>query len=84
MRKSRNDSMHFDGDDYNKTEEEAKNTLKDFLCKISSGYIGVVPQYWLEKEEPSSGVQTYMSILFLMVCIPGNVSQLLVMIAYSR
>ena len=76
--------MHPDGDVYNKTEEASKNTLGDFLCLKSSGYTAVVPTYWLEKEEPSTGVQTYMSILFLMVCIPGNVSQLLVMIAYSR
>ena len=71
--------------DSNKSEEEINNSLQVFLVdRNASDYIDVVPKYWLGLGKPEPNVHLYFSIVFLTICIPGNLSQLLVMLAYTR
>ena len=69
---------------YTKFEDVSNITLQTFLYERTEEYIGVVPIYWLEKEAPTSNIQLCISIVFFLICIPGNLSQLLVMVAYVR
>ena len=69
---------------YTKFEDVSNITLHTFLYERFEEYIAVVPIYWLEKGAPTSDLQLYISIVFFLICIPGNLSQLLVMVAYVR
>ena len=62
----------------------APNSLYEYLKETTPSYIRVVPKHWLELEKPDHDIQIYMSVLFLLIGIPGNVSQLLVIFAYAR
>ena len=67
------------------SSDGAENTsLHTFLNQTYPGYIAVVPTIWLEQGQPIYGVQILFSVLFLVICIPGNISQLLVLLAYAR
>ena len=69
----------------NQSEDGINNSLQVFLVeRNSSDYIDVVPKCWLELGKPEPNVHLYFSIVFLTICIPGNLSQLLVMLAYTR
>ena len=59
-------------------------TLHSFLASHSPEYIDVVPWHWLEQDLPRVDVQIYASVVFLLICIPGNVGQILVITAYCR
>ena len=79
------DSVDLSMIDSNKSEEEINNSLQVFLVdRNASDYIDVVPKYWLGLGKPEPHVHLYFSIVFLTICIPGNLSQLLVMLAYTR
>ena len=73
---------------YNDTNTDviafAPNSLYEYLKETTPSYIKVVPTHWLELEKPDHDIQIYMSVLFLLIGIPGNVSQLLVIFAYAR
>ena len=58
--------------------------FRAFLTRINPEYMKVVPDHWLDLELPTSEVQVFMSIYLLFLCIPGNLSQILVMVAYLR
>ena len=47
-------------------------------------YIEMVPEYWLEQDQPIREVQITISVLFLLIGLTGNTCQALVMIAYAR
>jgi len=64
--------------------EAGNNSLYAFLSQTAPAYIDVVPKYWLEHEQPVPSVQLCLAALLLIICIPGNISQLLVIIAYFR
>ena len=71
--------------DSNQSEDAINNSLQVFLAeRNASDYIDVVPKYWLGLGKPEPNVHLYFSIVFLTICIPGNLSQLLVMLAYTR
>lgn len=59
-------------------------TFHEFLLERYPEYIEVVPKHWLELGQPKPDVQLYISIILLVVCIPGNISQILVFLAYAR
>ena len=59
-------------------------TLNSFLGNHSPEYIDVVPQHWLQQDLPRVDVQIYASVVFLLICVPGNVGQILVITAYCR
>ena len=59
-------------------------TFRDFLSRVNPGYMDVVPNHWLDHELPVTKATFFMSIYLLILCIPGNTSQILVMIAYIR
>ena len=58
--------------------------FRAFLSRINPEYLKVVPDHWLDLELPASEVQLFMSIYLLFLCIPGNLSQIMVMVAYLR
>ena len=64
--------------------EAVNNSLLEFLYQTQPAYVDVVPHFWLTQEQPDPSVQLYFSIFFLIICIPGNISQLLVLAAYFR
>ena len=68
----------------NMTNIEDYKYLKDFLNNTVPEYTDVVPSHWLEAHPPIPEVQLMISLVLLMICIPGNVCQLLVFIAYFR
>ena len=59
-------------------------TLYTFLNKTYPEFLDVVPCHWLEQHGPTANVELFISIAFLIICVPGNVSQLLVLGAYAR
>ena len=65
-------------------KENMATTLHSFLASHSPEYIDVVPWHWLEQDLPRVDVQIYASVVFLLICIPGNVGQILVITAYCR
>ena len=69
-------------DPMNNQSQEA--TFRDFLSRVNPGYMEVVPDHWLDHELPVTKATFFMSIYLLILCIPGNTSQILVMIAYIR
>ena len=69
---------------YNANEDQNKTSLKSYLCEIEPDYISVVPNHWLSQDQPVPDIQTYTSIYLLILCVPGNISQLLVMTAFKR
>ena len=62
----------------------ANTSLHAFLNHTFPEYIEAVPTYWLEQDQPVYGFQILFSVLFLLLCIPGNISQLLVLAAHAR
>ena len=71
-------------DQCNTSKLEDYKTLKEFLQNTVPEYIKVVPSHWLEGYPPRPEIQLTISIIFLFICIPGNISQILVFIAYFR
>ena len=59
-------------------------SLRSFLLQTYPEYIEVVPNHWLEQEPPKYDVQLTISIFLLVICVSGNVSQLLVIVAFMR
>ena len=59
-------------------------TLEEFLNETAAQYLTVVPKHWLEQSTPLATVQIVTSIVFLIICIPGNITQILLFIAYFR
>ena len=51
-------------------------TYPDFLCSV--------PDHWLRQAKPASATRLVVSIIFLCFAVPGNVSQILVILAYIR
>ena len=66
------------------SEIPQNKTLRVFLTETIPEYIDDVPQHWLEQDSPFYCIQVLVAIVFLLVCIPGNIGQTLVFIAYSR
>ena len=66
------------------SEIPQNKTLRVFLTETIPEYIEDVPQHWLEQESPFYCIQVLVAIVFLLICIPGNIGQTLVFIAYSR
>ena len=66
------------------SEIPQNKTLRVFLTETIPEYIEDVPQHWLEQEPPFYCIQVLVAIVFLLICIPGNIGQILVFIAYSR
>ena len=77
--------MHFV---FKRCNSRAKNdsfqSLLNYLLDTAPEYIKVVPSHWLEQEAPSPKIQLAISIILLTVCVTGNVSQILVVLAYTR
>jgi hypothetical protein len=65
-------------------EETANDTLRFFLLERMPEYIDNVPTHWLEEHILSPDVQLYVAMIFLVICIPANLGQILVFIAYAR
>ena len=82
--------------DVNTTEEELQsnetnapteaynNTLFSFLLNTAPNYIEMVPYNWLQQDQPSYNIQTFVAILFLIICVPANIGQILIFVAYGR
>ena len=59
-------------------------TLRDYLMNSTPDFIQVVPSHWLERDSPRPDLQLSLSILLLFICVIGNASQILVVIAFNR
>ena len=59
-------------------------TFREFLSTRAIDYIGEVPSHWLDQEQPSQTTLLVISVAFLIICIPGNISQILVIAAYAK
>ena len=79
-----NITSNFGIDSFNISENTTDQSLREFLLERNADYLTVVPQFWLDQEAPSPQIQLYISVVFLFICIPGNISQLLVLMAYTR
>ena len=64
--------------------ENSNKSLLAFLNENAPDYVMVVPEHWLTQAAPRPDVQIYIGISFLLICVPGNISQLLVLLAYYR
>ena len=68
----------------NSCNQMANNSFRKFLIDHSPEYISVVPDYWLEQDQPVREVQIFIAIIFLIISLTGNTCQLLVLVAYCR
>ena len=59
-------------------------TMRDYLMNTTPDFIQVVPSHWLERGSPRHDLQLSLSILLLFICVTGNATQILVVIAFSR
>jgi hypothetical protein len=67
------------------TENTVNKTLRSFLLETVPEYIDNVPvENWLEAPPLSHNVHICIAVIFLMICIPGNLGHLLVFTAYYR
>ena len=64
--------------------ETTNGTLRTFLLDRVPDYIQNVPDHWLDEHVLSINIQVYVAMVFLVICIPGNLGHLLVFIAYAR
>ena len=64
--------------------ETTNDTLRAFLLDRVPEYIENVPDHWLDEHVLSINIQVYVAMVFLVICIPGNLGHLLVFIAYTR
>ena len=64
--------------------ETVNATLRTYFLQRVPEYIKVVPNHWLEQDQPLPDVQFYVAVTFLIICIPANISELLVILAYVR
>ena len=62
----------------------ANKTTNLHCIKYAPEYIETVPQHWLYQDLPRIDVQVSISVAFLVICVPGTVSQILVFLAYCR
>ena len=60
------------------------DTLRDYLLNSKPDFIQVVPAHWLDQPPPVPDTQLAISIILLFICVPANISQILVVYAYSR
>ena len=65
-------------------DETVNITLRQFLLETVPEYIDNVPNHWLESHPLSHNVQICIAVMFLMICIPGNLGHILVFTAYYR
>ena len=69
---------------YSFNNSNGSETLRDFLEQSKPEFIRVVPNHWLDQAPPVHDTQITISILLLFICVPANISQILVVYAYSR
>ena len=80
-----NNSICPDEDLQNEMLDQSQDEIfRTFLSRVNPDYIEVVPNHWLDLELPIPAIPFYLSIYLLILCIPGNLSQILVMVAYIR
>ena len=65
-------------------EDQNNITLQAYLCEKNPDYVEMVPNHWLNQDQPVPEIQTFTSIFLLVLSITGNTSQLLVMSAFKR
>jgi hypothetical protein len=59
-------------------------SLFDFLLENSPESIEIFPSHWLGQEAPIRSIQLFISIVLLVICVSGNITQLVVLAAYAR
>ena len=69
---------------YSSNNSNGSETLRDFLQQSKPEFIRVVPNHWLDQAPPVHDTQITISILLLFICVPANISQILVVYAFSR
>ena len=62
----------------------SNNTLRTYLLERDPEYIDNVPHHWLEQSLPAFNVQVIVATMLLIICIPGNIGQILVFAAHRR
>ena len=77
-------NLQFDFSSENMLYETTNDTLRTFLLDRVPEYIDNVPDHWLDEHVLSINIQVYVAMVFLVICIPGNLGHLLVFIAYAR
>ena len=66
------------------SELSSNNTPRTYLLERDPEYIDNVPHHWLEQSLPAFNVQVIVATMFLLICIPGNIGQILVFVAHRR
>lgn len=61
-------------------------TLRDFLENANSDYIhnNRVSEHWLDEPAPTAGLQYFLAFVYFVICIPSQICQILVFIAFFR
>ena len=77
-------NLQFNFSSENMLYETTNDTLRTFLLDRVPEYIENVPDHWLDEHVLSINIQVYVAMVFLVICIPGNLGHLLVFIAYTR
>ena len=59
-------------------------TLRDFLENANYDYIYRVSEHWLDEPAPTVGLQYFLAFVYFVICIPSQICQVLVFIAFFR
>ena len=61
-----------------------EETVFEMLNRTRPDFISSVPDHWLAQPKPSIFVRATISVVFSCMAIPGNASQILVLITFLR
>jgi hypothetical protein len=66
------------------SNSSAGKSLLDKLSKTFPEYISKVPEFWLDQEIPTPIEELIMNVCYLVLCLPANVCQILILSAFFR
>ena len=68
----------------NDLESISNETLLWKLLSTHPDFVSNVPHHWLAQEPPSRLAEYLLLVVYLVLCVPANIAQLLVIITFFR
>ena len=59
-------------------------TLREYLEREAPEYLAKVEDHWLDQSAPIPWVQYILAVVFFLICVPSQICQFLVIMAFAR
>ena len=59
-------------------------TLREYLEREAPEYLAKVADHWLDQSAPIPWVQYILAVVFFLICVPSQICQFLVIMAFCR